>query len=151
MGTTENVVIELYDIGPKGWVGYETNTLVSVSNVETLLYRSDGVSDGPGMSDEEEKLLNAGKPRKRPVELLASSSNRVVRPRLQLEEASSKLPESRSSPAIPASTHSAPKMASKKPLADPSKASATPQNKKSRVFVIESSDSDQTRPNLSDQ
>lgn len=62
MGTTENIVLELYDVGLKDWVGYETDTLVSVSNVETFLYRSDGVSDCPGMSDEEEKLLNAGKP-----------------------------------------------------------------------------------------
>lgn len=102
MGTIENIVIEIFDIGLKRWVCHETETLIPVSNIETVLYRSRGVSEGKGMSDEQDRLANYGKPRKRPADFSARSTDRSVRPRLDSERP--KVPQI--SPAVPASASS---------------------------------------------
>lgn len=81
MGTTDNTLLETYDLGFKRWIGTDSNSLMPVANIKTLLFRARGVTEGKGMVDEEERLENHGKPRKRPAEFPTSSMDRSVKSR----------------------------------------------------------------------
>jgi hypothetical protein len=87
MGTTENIVIETYDLGLKRWICSESESLLHVANIDTLLYRARGVTEGKGMSDEEDRVSNHGKPRKRPADVPLFTTARSVRSRLDSDTA----------------------------------------------------------------
>jgi hypothetical protein len=74
LGVTEDTLIETLD--PRmstsaitRWVSHELTTARTISDQESLLYRSQGVFKGKEMKEEVEKALSHGKSRKRPVDI----------------------------------------------------------------------------------
>ena len=74
LGVTEDTLIETLDPRTSTsaitrWVSHELTTARTISDQESLLYRSRGVSKGKEMEEEVEKALSHGKSRKRPVDI----------------------------------------------------------------------------------
>ena len=74
LGVTEDTLIETLD--PQAstsaitrWVSHKLTTACTISDQESLLYHSWGVSRGKGMEEEVEKALLHGKSRKCPVDI----------------------------------------------------------------------------------
>lgn len=106
MGTVSNTLIQLYDCGDKRWITHETETLLSLRGVDTVLSRAKGVTRGNNMSEEIDKLLNHGKSRKRPADasLSGRTSDRSVRARTVSSDSDSliEIPKTSSSANVPA-------------------------------------------------
>ncbi|KIJ92694.1 hypothetical protein K443DRAFT_13406 [Laccaria amethystina LaAM-08-1] len=85
MGISDNnKLIETFDLTQGRWVSHSPSTSRDVGTQPTLLYRTRGLKAGIDMQDEVTKLVNHGKARKRPVELMLTTPHidRRVCPRI---------------------------------------------------------------------
>lgn len=83
MGTTNNALLETYDLGAHRWIRIDSGSIMPIVNVQKLLVRARGVTSGRDMVDEVDKLENPTRSRKRPAELPATSMTRSVKARTE--------------------------------------------------------------------